>query len=133
MESNEENAYLKKDEREPEPHIVTIMAKLDLHVVCLPSRDRGHPHRFIACGSCKKGLEPQEAVTHAAGAKTRGGHNIDISLAQRRALMIESLESGAGSGRAVSSTPGPRKGSRHLEHAKPVDGRLHMSWMGRSR
>ena len=81
---DDENTY---DKQAPEPHIVTVMSKLDLRLVCLPRRGRpGYPHRFLACSSCEKGLEPQDAVTHAAGAKTQGGHNINISLADRRAL-----------------------------------------------
>jgi hypothetical protein len=81
---DDENAY---DKRAPEPHIVTVMSKLDLHLVCLPRHDRpGYPHRFLACGSCQKGLEPQEAVAHAAGATTNGGHGINIPLVQRKAL-----------------------------------------------
>jgi len=72
---------------EPQPHIQIILSSLDLRVVLLQSRDqRGLPYRFIACTRCLKGLEPGDAVTHAAGAPSRGGHNVRIPQAQMQVL-----------------------------------------------
>ena len=54
--------------REPEPHIMIILSSLDLRVVPLQSHNQqGLPYWFIACTRCLRGLEPDDAVTHAAG------------------------------------------------------------------
>jgi hypothetical protein len=78
---------IRKDSREPEPYIVTIMSRLDLQLVSLQQRNRqGLPHRFIVFTKCSRGLEPSDAVNHASGAPSKGGHDISIPLAQRKAL-----------------------------------------------
>jgi Orsellinic acid/F9775 biosynthesis cluster protein D len=86
----EDNAISDVEEnksREPEPHIMIILSSLDLRVVPLQSRNQqGLPYWFIACTRCLRGLEPDDAVTHAAGPPSRGGHNIKIPQAQRREL-----------------------------------------------
>ena len=75
------------DERDPSVTIKHLLSKLNLGIISLPPRhQRDLPHRFIVCVECQKGLNPEDAVSHATNKKTNKGHQIPVSLTEKKLL-----------------------------------------------